>query len=48
MRKHPTWWVALRGGGETAAEGRDAGPTGPDEWERTREHLPWHLPTVHA
>lgn len=27
---------------------RAAGPIGPEEWERMREHLPWHLPTVHT
>ena len=33
-------------GGEAAVAERAAAPIGPEEWERLREHLPWHLPTV--
>lgn len=35
-------------GGQTAGTERTAAPIGPEEWEWMREHLPWHLPTVHT
>lgn len=34
--------------GAAAAAERDTAPIGPEEWERMREQLPWHLPTVHT
>lgn len=34
--------------GAAAAAERTIAPIGPEGWERVREHLPWHLPTVHT